>query len=82
MKRDYGTALREYIRDNCKLEQIVDFADYQIFDSAITYTGIFLFSNTTPKDLYSIKVLDPKVISKSNNNRVLFIQLERFSMAF
>ena len=61
MKRDYGTALREYIRDNCKLEQIVDFADYQIFDSAITYTGIFLFSNTTPKDLYSIKVLDPKV---------------------
>ena len=61
MKRDYGTALREYIKDNCKLEQIVDFADYQIFDSAITYTGIFLFSNTTPKDLYSIKVLDPKV---------------------
>ena len=59
MKRDYGTALREHIKENCTLQQIVDFADHQVFDSAITYTGIFQFNNYPPNDTYSIKVLDP-----------------------
>lgn len=64
MKRDYGTALREYIKSNCRLKQIVDFTDHQVFDSAITYTGVFLFENKLPNEKYEIQVLDPKDFPK------------------
>jgi type I restriction-modification system DNA methylase subunit len=40
MKRDYGTSLRDYIKKYSKLVQLVDFTDHQVFDNAITYTGV------------------------------------------
>jgi hypothetical protein len=46
MKRDYGTAMRQYINENICIEQIFDFEDLQVFDNAMTYTGIFMFRKT------------------------------------
>lgn len=46
MKRDYGTAMRQYINENICIEQIFDFEDLQVFDKAMTYTGIFMFRKT------------------------------------
>ena len=46
MKRDYGKAMRQYINENICIEQIFDFEDLQVFDNAMTYTGIFMFRNT------------------------------------
>ena len=43
MKRDYGEATRKFINDNFEIKQILDFSDAQIFDTATTYTGIFIF---------------------------------------
>ena len=43
MKRDYGEAIRKYICKNFLINQIIDFADAQVFDTALTYTGIFIF---------------------------------------
>jgi adenine-specific DNA-methyltransferase len=47
LMKDYGIPLRQFITDNFRIKEIIDFADYQIFDSAITYTGIFNFIKRT-----------------------------------
>jgi len=43
MMKDFGDTIREIINNDFKVIEIIDFADYQIFETAITYTGIFLF---------------------------------------
>ena len=43
--RDYGTNIRKIIRDKMKLLSIFDFVDFQIFKSATTYTGVFVYQN-------------------------------------
>lgn len=40
-KRNYGKNIRKLILDNTNIKYIADFSDYQIFDSALTYTCIF-----------------------------------------
>ena len=60
MKRDYGTSLRDYIKKYSKLVQLVDFTDHQVFDNAITYTGVFMFCNEKPNAEYTIDVLNPQ----------------------
>ena len=60
LKRDYGTSLRDYIKKCCKLVQLVDFTDHQVFENAITYTGVFMFCNEKPDTEYTIDVLDPQ----------------------
>ncbi|XZO04224.1 MAG: Eco57I restriction-modification methylase domain-containing protein [Microcoleus sp.] len=44
IKSDYGTKLKELIYKKSLLELFIDLTDVEVFDSAITYTGIFLFS--------------------------------------
>lgn len=53
MKRDYGKATRDYINKYFEILQILDFADAQIFDSATTYTGIFLFKKNESSRKYT-----------------------------
>jgi adenine-specific DNA-methyltransferase len=48
MKREYGSALRKMLRTTSKILQICDFQDFQIFESALNYTGIFLIQNLFP----------------------------------
>ena len=40
-KRNYGKNTRKILLDKTNIRYIADFADYQIFDSALTYTCIF-----------------------------------------
>lgn len=40
-KRDYGKSTRELFLRNTSIKFIADFSDYQIFESALTYTCIF-----------------------------------------
>jgi hypothetical protein len=46
---DYGKALRGLIRERRQLERWTDFRSHQIFDEAITYTALQVFSKT-PND--------------------------------
>lgn len=46
VKRDYGKALREFIFRHLNMLVFVDFSDIQIFDTAMNYTGVFMW---TPK---------------------------------
>ena len=48
MKRDYGRALRAFINTSAKIGYIIDFTDVQIFENAMTYTGIFNIINDKP----------------------------------
>jgi len=52
-KRQHGQALRKFLKSNCKILQIVDFQDQQIFEQALNYTGIFILekSKTISKHL-------------------------------
>lgn len=44
MQRDYGKELRGFLAKNCDVIEIVDFSDYQVFDTAMNYTCILIFS--------------------------------------
>lgn len=52
MKRQYGKALRQFLLSNCKILRIVDFQDFQVFEEALNYTGIFILekSKATTQD--------------------------------
>ncbi len=54
MKKDFGGGIRKYIRDNCKVISISDFADIQVFDSVTNYTGIFIFKKKWCNDYFFI----------------------------
>lgn len=65
MKRDYGTAMRQYINKNICIEQIFDFEDLQVFDNAMTYTGIFMFRKTVANNYdFAVKKVNGDI--KSN----------------
>lgn len=55
-KRNYGKRTRELLLKKTSIRYIADFSDYQIFDSALTYTCIFGAS---------------KIVEVENNLRVL-----------
>lgn len=87
LKRDYGKALRHFIRQNLALVEIVDFGDKQNFENAMTYTGIFMFRASNDSDnnieykqgleespvIFSPNKLDQEVwnFSMSNNDDLL-----------
>lgn len=50
LMKDFGSSIRDLINNEFRIVEIFDFADYQIFDTAITYTGIFLFSKNPSDD--------------------------------
>lgn len=47
-KRQHGQALRKFLKENCKILQIIDFQDEQVFEEALNYTGIFIFEKSKP----------------------------------
>ena len=49
MKKDFGSGIRDYLASQCSIKTIQDFADIQVFESAMNYTGIFIFSKTPGK---------------------------------
>ena len=55
-KRNYGKNTRELLLNSTSIRYIADFSDYQIFDSALTYTCIFGVS---------------KIVDKANRIRIL-----------
>lgn len=69
MIRDYGTYLRKYISKNYKIITISDFSDIQIFDSAMTYTGIFQIAHKkfTDKFQYSKFIKNIEVSRQLDN---------------
>mgnify|MGYP001809869794 CR=1 FL=1 len=49
---EYGDKIKELLYEENLLEQFIDFSDYQIFEDATTYTGIFILSKSF-KSLFS-----------------------------
>ncbi len=42
-KRNHGSAIRTFLKNNTTLHELVDFEHAQIFDQATNYTGVFSF---------------------------------------
>lgn len=55
LKRDYGKALREFISNNLRLNTLVDFSDVQVFENAMTYTGIVMLQNLSEENSYCFR---------------------------
>ena len=66
MKRDYGKDIRKYIFNNYRVNKIVSFEDKQMFSSATTYTGIFMFNKSTNIDEYRFNYKKLKCNISSN----------------
>lgn len=43
MHRGYGEALRKLLLEQVTINIILDFVDHQVFNAALTYTGVFIF---------------------------------------
>ncbi len=54
LMKDFGNPVRKIINDNFEIIEIFDFSDFQIFNTAITYTGIFLFRKNQKKEYHFI----------------------------
>ena len=52
---DYGSGVREYLRDQLALRQIVDFGELQIFDEASIYTCLLICSNVEAYEFHYAK---------------------------
>ena len=65
LNRDYGNGLRNFINKNLQIIEIIDFGDKQNFESAMTYTGIFLFKNINSEN-YTFTVKDTIVYNEKN----------------
>ena len=63
LMKDYGKSVRNFIKNNFKIVEILDFADAQIFESATTYTGIFRFQKYRNLNEYKF------IVQKFNNNK-------------
>lgn len=50
MKRDYGKSIREFANNHYSIKTIIDFSDKQMFESATTYTGIFIYDKQENTD--------------------------------
>lgn len=59
-KRNYGKNVRKLLLEKTNLRYIADFADYQIFDTALTYTCIFGAQKGKEKD-EPIKIIGDKL---------------------
>lgn len=56
IKTEYGEKLKEMIYKKTLLELFIDMSDVEVFDAAITYTGIFLFSKNTKNSFNYVKI--------------------------
>jgi hypothetical protein len=43
LHRDYGQKLRMLLLNKTLIHKILDFVDHQVFNTALTYTGVFIF---------------------------------------
>ena len=64
LMKDFGEPIRELVRDDFEIKEIFDFSDYQIFNTAITYTGIFIFkkSSNTNYNFYYQKLNSKNIV--------------------
>lgn len=68
-KRNYGKNTRKILLDKTNIRYIADFADYQIFDSALTYTCVFGAQNGKTQN-EKVKVLDEDL----SENKAYYIE--------
>lgn len=59
-KRNYGKNIRKLLLSKTNIKYIADFSDFQIFDSALTYTCIF-GAQKGKKDDRDVKILSEKL---------------------
>lgn len=62
---NYGENIREFLTNNIKINQIVDFRDLKVFEDALTYVSIFIFSKSNPGDFGYYEVPDLDVTVKN-----------------
>ena len=61
-KRQHGQALRELLKINYSILQIIDFQDQQVFEEALNYTGIFILQKSKPTTRHYLMYI-PKTIN-------------------
>ncbi|HDL00982.1 MAG TPA: hypothetical protein ENH23_01955, partial [candidate division Zixibacteria bacterium] len=47
-KRDYGEKIRQFLRKNVRIKELIDFEHDQMFEGVTNYTGIFSFIKSRP----------------------------------
>ncbi len=84
--RNYGKSIRTVLSRECSFRLIVDFSDVQVFDTALNYTGIFIYGlkkNNTHFTYKSIKSssglsameLESALLTYYSNDRVEILHL-------
>ncbi|RFC53188.1 Eco57I restriction-modification methylase domain-containing protein [Brumimicrobium aurantiacum] len=53
---EYGEKLKKFLFEKNFLSEYIDFSNFQIFDDATTYTGIFIFDNNSKQSINYFKI--------------------------
>ena len=57
MVKEYGKNLRKYLHKHVGIQELIDFEDNRVFDSATNYPLIFVFTREKPQTTLCVKVL-------------------------
>jgi len=61
LRSKYGTKLRQFLKQNTKLQILIDFGGYQVFKSSTVDTNIILFSKEKPEPNHSFSFVNMPV---------------------
>ena len=84
IKTEYGENLKELIYESNFLDEYIDFSDFQVFEDATTYTGIFIFNNKNKSSFKYYKVLneESKNLTSVNLKNIKYSNLEGYKWLF
>jgi Eco57I restriction-modification methylase/TaqI-like C-terminal specificity domain len=69
---EYGLKIRNFIKNNFRIREIIDFWDLPIFQDATTYVSIFVFTKDQASDFFYYKCND---LNETNNIQYIPKQL-------
>jgi len=70
MVKDYGKNLRHFLSKNVGIQELIDFEDKRVFDSATNYPLIFIFTKEKIQTTFCAKVL--------SNNKNIFKEIQEY----
>jgi len=76
---EYGRKMRQFILDNYRPMQIIDFGGLPIFEDAITYVSIFIFKNDEKNNFMYLKIKDLKQAIKPDLKKSIEININKLS---
>ena len=68
MRANYGEALRKFLKERVRMEELIDFGDLPVFEDITTYPCILIYTNNEPSSSFNaatLTTLEPTNLKES-----------------